>query len=492
MQKKVSAELLRVKAVFPKSCLKYYLCRLAIIVNEMFKIHDPIKSSILFVAVISAFLTAYMGSAINLALPEIGLEYEVDAILLGWIATSYLLSSAVFLVPFGRLADIYGRKKVFLSGMIIFSIASLLCSFAPEIYTLLLFRVFQGMGSSMIFATGLAIVSSVFPLEERGRAIGLNLAAVYIGLSFGPFAGGALTEYLGWRSIFFFTVLLGLIGVFFLVRYVKGEWAEAAGEPFDLKGSLIYGLSLFMLIFGFSYLPAPAGFVFLILGVSGIVLFIFFELRNPFPVMQLNLFRKNTVFAWSNLAALINYSATFAIAFILSIYLQYIKDYSARDAGLILVTQPIIMAIVSPLAGRLSDRIEPRLLATTGMAITSLGLLLLAFVQSMNIPALISTLVILGIGFGLFSSPNSNAVMSAVNSKYYGIASGSLGTMRLLGQMFSMGIIMVILSLYVGREPLTEHNYPYFMQSIQIAFFLFFGLCVIGIFASNARGDLHK
>jgi EmrB/QacA subfamily drug resistance transporter len=453
---------------------------------------EPAKSSILLVAVISAFLTPFMGSAINLALPSIGAEFEADAILLGWIATSYLLSSAVFLVPFGRLADIYGRRKIFLSGMIIFTVSSFFSSMAPGINFLIVFRVFQGLGSSMIFATGLAIVTSVFPPRERGKAIGFTIASVYAGLSFGPFAGGLLTEYLGWRSIFLFTVIPGILGIYFLVRRIKGEWAESAGESFDLKGSLIYGTSLFLLIFGFGRLPSAEGFILLVSGSAGIAIFIAFELRNPFPVMQLGLFRNNPVFAWSNLAALINYSATFAVGFILSLYMQYIKEFTARDAGLVLLSQPLIMAVISPLAGRLSDRIEPRLLATAGMAITCLGLFLLIFVHKMDILVIISTLILLGVGFGLFSSPNSNAIMSAVNKKYYGIASGTMSTMRLVGQMFSMGMVLLIMSVFIGREPIVEQNSHAFLQSIQVAFLLFFILCFCGIFASYARGNIHR
>jgi MFS family permease len=285
--------------------------------------------------------------------------------------------------------------------------------------------------------------------------------------------------------------MIGSTGIYFLTRRVRGEWAEASGEPFDLKGSLIYGISLFFLIYGFTVLPSVTGFSFLVAGVGGLALFIRFELRHSFPVMQLGLFRKNPVFAWSNLAALINYSATFAIAFIMSLYLQYIQGLSARDAGLVLVAQPVIMAIVSPVAGRLSDRIEPRLLATVGMALTTTGLLSLVFLSWMNIYLIIATLVLLGIGFGLFSSPNSNAIMGSVTPKYYGIASGTMGTMRLLGQMFSMGMVMLILSLFIGREPVGGHNIEYFILSVRVVFILFFILCFFGIFASYARGKIH-
>jgi MFS family permease len=453
---------------------------------------EPDRGSILLVAVISAFLIAFMGSAVNLALPAIGAEFYADTILLGWVATSYLLSSAIFLVPFGRLADIYGRRKVFLGGMIVFTIASLMSSLASGISMLLVFRVFQGLGSSMIFATGLAIVSSVFPPGKRGRAIGFTIAAVYTGLSFGPFAGGLLTEFPGWRSIFVFTALIGITGIMVILFRVRGEWAEASGEPFDLKGSVIYGISLFFLIYGFSILPSLAGFSFLGAGLAGLFLFVRFELRHSFPVMKLGLFRDNAVFAWSNLAALINYSATFAIAFILSLYLQYIENLPARNAGLVLVAQPVVMAIVSTFSGRLSDRFEPRLLATIGMSLTTLGLLALVFVTRMNLFMIIATLVLLGVGFGLFSSPNSNAIMGSVSPKYYGIASGTMGTMRLLGQMFSMGMVMLILSLFIGREPVGEHNTGFFLSSVRVTFSLFFVLCFGGIFASYARGEIHS
>jgi MFS family permease len=452
---------------------------------------ETATGSVLLVAVISAFLTPFMGSSINLALPAIGAEFNVDSIMLGWIATAYLLSSAIFLVPFGRLADIYGRKKIFLYGMITFTLASSLLPFSPDIGTLLGFRVLQGMGSSMIFATGLAIVTSVFPPDQRGKAIGFTIASVYAGLSFGPFGGGLLTEYLGWRSIFFFTALMGVVGVYFVIRRIRGEWAEAAGEPFDFSGSLIYGISLFLLIFGLSLLPVLTGFIILFSGAAGIVFFVFYELGRSFPVMQLNLFRNNAVFAWSNLAALINYSATFAVAFIMSLYLQYIKDLSARDAGLVLVAQPVIMALISPLAGRLSDRIEPRLLATAGMAMTTAALFLLVFISRLNITCVIATLILLGAGFGFFSSPNSNAIMSAVSPKFYGIASGTMGTMRLLGQMFSMGLVMLILSLFMGKEPVILENTQYFLRSIQVVFLVFCILCFFGIFASYARGRVH-
>jgi MFS family permease len=202
-----------------------------------------------------------------------------------------------------------------------------------------------------------------------------------------------------------------------------------------------------------------------------------------------NLFRKNTVFAFSNLAALINYSATFAVGFLLSLYLQYIKGLAEQSAGFILVSQPVVMAVFSPFAGRLSDRIEPRLVASTGMALTAAGLFLLTFLnENTALGFIVAILVLLGLGFALFSSPNTNAVMSSVEKKFYGVASGTLGTMRLTGQMLSMGIAMLIFAVYVGEVQITAQYYPPFLSGIRAAFFIFAVLCFGGVFASLARG----
>ena len=453
---------------------------------------NPEKTAILLAVVFSTFITAFMGSSINLAIPAIGTEFNADVILLGWIVKVYLLVSTIFLVPFGRLGDIYGRKKVFLSGMIIITVSSLLSSLSFDIYSLLVFRIFQGIGSSMIFATAMAIVTSVFQIEERGKALGFIVASGYAGLSFGPFAGGLFTEYLGWRSIFVFPVLLGCMGICYVMRKIKSEWTEARDESFDLRGSILYGLALLLLMFGLTRIPGVWGFILLASGAGGLTLFVFYQLRNPSPVIQLDMFRKNKVFAFSNLATIINYSATFAIAFLLSLYLQYIKDYTPRDAGMILVSQPVIMALVSPLAGRLSDRIEPRILATVGMAITTIGLFCLIFVDNMNIRGIILTLILIGIGFGFFSSPNNNAIMSSVHKRHYGVASGTMGTMRLLGQTFSMGIVMLVFSLLFGRELFTEGKTQDFLLTVQVAFILLSAICFFGIFVSYARGNIHS
>lgn len=450
------------------------------------------KRVVLVIAALGAFLTPFMGSSINIALPAIGKEFSMDAVLLSWVNTSYLLSSAVFLVPFGKLADMYGRKRIFLWGIIIFTFASLVCwvSFTP--FLLLVFRVLQGLGSAMIFGTGVAILTSVFPPEERGRAIGVNTAAVYLGLSGGPIIGGLLTNAFGWRSIFAVNVIMGFIVIALIMWKLKGEWAEGRGEKFDYIGSVIYGLMLLMIIYGLSLLPDFKGTLLIAAGLLLMVAFVIWEFRVPHPVLNMSLFRYNRVFAFSNMAAFINYSATFAVGFLLSLYLQYIKGFNPRQAGFVLSAQPLVMALFSVVAGRLSDKMESRILSSAGMLITSAALFIISFINDgTSIAFIVGTLMLLGLGLAFFSSPNTHAIMNSVDKRFYGVSSASIGTMRLTGQMFSMGIASFIISIYIGKVEITPEHYQDFILSQRVVLLIFAVLCFIGVFASLARGK-HK
>ncbi|MDR5695065.1 MAG: MFS transporter [Armatimonadota bacterium] len=448
---------------------------------------------VLLIATTASFLNPFMGSSVNIALPRIGREFGLDAILLGWVTTAYLLSAGVLLLPFGRLADIYGRKRIFLYGISVYTFSSLLCALAPSAGPLILFRVLQGIGGSMIFGTGVAILTSVFPPQERGKVLGLNVAAVYLGLSAGPFIGGVLTAQLGWRSVFLAIVPLGILEMGLILWKLKGEWAEAKGERFDGIGALLYGLMFLALIYGFSELPSRRGGLSLLAGLMGMVAFVLWETRVESPVLDIRLFQQNTVFAFSNLAALINYSATFAVSFLLSLYLQYIYGMDPQGAGLVLLVQPIVQAIFSPFAGRLSDRVEPRMVASLGLSLTVVGLFLLTGLrENTPLPMVLTGLVLLGLGFALFSSPNANAVMSSVERRLYGVASATLGTMRLTGQMLSMGTVMLIFALFLGREPITPERYGLFLVSARTAFVIFALLSIGAVFASLARGEVHR
>lgn len=450
------------------------------------------RSIILVIATIVAFITPFMGSSINIALPSIGKEFGMNAISLSWVATSYLLASAVFLVPFGRAADIFGRKKIYIYGIAVYTIASLLCAFSFSEAMLISFRVLQGLGSAMIFGTGVAILTSAFPQEERGKVLGINVAFTYLGLSVGPFLGGFMTQHLGWRSIFLSNVPLGLFVMVLAAVKLKDEWAEAKGERFDITGSVIYSLSLVSVMYGFSELPSITGTILIITGIAGIFGFAVWASRASHPILNISLFKGNRVFIFSSLAALINYSATSAVGFLLSLYLQYIKGFSPGHAGLIMVVQPVIMALLSPFAGKLSDRLEPRLVATAGMTLSAAGMFLMVFLnEKTSLSFIIISLALLGLGFALFSSPNTNAVMSSVEKRFYGVASGILGTMRLTGQMFSMGVATLLFALYIGKVQITPKYYHLFTVSVRSIFLILAILSIGGIFSSLARGKVR-
>ena len=454
---------------------------------------DPNKRPAVIAATLTSFLTPFMSSAVNIALPAIGKRFELSAVSLSWVTLSFSLAAAVYLVPFGKLADIHGRKRVFALGTALFTLSTLLVGVSTSAAMLLAFRVGQGIGSAMIFGTGVAILTSVFEPGERGRVLGLNVAAVYTGLSIGPFLGGLLTEHLGWRSVFLVTVPLGLAAVAYVVWGLKGEWAEARGESFDLAGSVLYSAALVAVMIGFSRLPRPLGGGLIAAGLAGMGLFVAWEMRARTPALDVGLFSRNRVFAFSNLAALINYSATAAVGFLLSLYLQYIKGLSPQQAGLVLIAQPVMQALFSPLAGRLSDRIEPRAVASTGMALCAAGLFLLVWLSATTPLAwIVFCLALLGFGFALFSSPNMNAIMGSVERRLYGVASSTLATMRSVGQTFSLGLAALIFALIIGNVEIEPQVYPQFLVSVKTVFAILTVLCVGGIFASLTRGKLRS
>ncbi len=449
-----------------------------------------LKRSVLTVSAFAAFLTPFLGSAINLALPAIGKDFNATALELGWIVSSFILAAAIFLLPFGRLADIIGRKKIFTWGISLFTISTFLIIFSWNIQSLIIFRIMQGIASAMIFGTSLAIITSVFGPGERGRAMGIYTTTVYTGLSTGPVIGGLLTQYLGWRSVFAVLVPAGIISLYLIFKKMKMEWSEAGGEKFDWRGSVIYGIALASFMLGFSRLPSASGWILLGTGIFLGAGFLMFEKNIASPVFDVRLILRNRIFAFSGIAALIHYSSTSATGFFISLYLQYLKGFDARSAGLIMITQPVMMALLSPLAGKLSDKYNPGLIASYGMGLTAAGLIMLCFINSeTSILLIIILLIIMGVGFGLFSSPNSNAIMSSVEKKHLGVASSVVGTMRMAGQMMSMGIAMMLLALYVGKQAIIPSSYPALMSGMRTGFMIFSVLCVLGIFASLARNS---
>jgi EmrB/QacA subfamily drug resistance transporter len=447
------------------------------------------KKAVLLVSALSSFVAPFLIVGVNIALPAISKEFGMNAVEMNWVATIYLLVSAMLLVPFGRLADIYGRKRIFIIGIITTGLASILCMISNTGTMLIVFRALQGLGAGMVFGTANALITSVYPANERGGALGINAAAVYIGLSVSPLISGFLTQHLGWRSVFLLATLLGLLILIIVLWKLKDEWAECRGEKFDYPGSITFSLSLLTIMYGLSILPNNSGIWLILAGIAGLIVFVFLETKIKFPVLNINIFRNNISFGLSNLASLIAYNSTFAVGFLLSLYLQYIKGFDPGYSGLILMAQPIFMVIFSPLAGKLSDKIQPRIVASIGLAISTAGVFMLGYLgNDSGLAYILTSLIIIGIGFGLFSSPNTNAVMSSVEKKYYGVASGILGTTRLFGQTLSLGVVLLIFALNIGPVQITPDSYPLFLKSMQIIFLISAISGLFAIIASIARG----
>jgi len=462
----------------------------------------------LLVTTLSSFLTPFMSSAVNLALKDIGRDLAADAVALAWVQSAHLLASAAFLPPLGRAADLYGRRRVFLAGLLLYGATSLLCALAGSAPFLIAARALQGIGGSMVFGTAVAILTSVFPPDRRGRVLGINTAAVYTGLTLGPSLGGFLTQHLGWRSIFAFAAALSLALFPLALLRLRGEWADAAGQRFEWAGALLFSASLLGFLGGLSSLRESALSPCLAAaGLGGLAVFILWELRRrdaphpslldnfwrTEPILDLRRFRGNLTFIFSNLAALIHYSATHAISFLLSLYLQRVLGLAPQQAGLVLLAQPAVMALLSPPAGRLSDRVQPRILASLGMAVMAGGLFALSTLGGLSpIPHVVAFLALIGLGYALFSAPNTNAVMGAVGRRDYGVASSTLATMRLTGQAVSMALATLLVSIYLGRVEWEQLLPSQLLSVMGLAFRLFTGLCLLGMLASLARGKVEE
>jgi len=447
---------------------------------------------VLFITTVSAFVIAFSSSSVNVALPPIGTEFQLGGVVLNWIATAFLLTSAALVLPLGRLGDLHGRQRIFFFGMVLFALLSAASALVPDVGWLLAARALTGVGAAMSFGTVTAVLVAAYPPEQRGRILGINVAFVYIGVSAGPVIGGLLVQALGWRSLFWAHALLGLVVVVLMAVWLRGDDRHAHEGKFDVAGSVLYAVGLSVLLVGFSNLPQLLGIGLTVAGLALLGWFLAFESRSASPIVPVTLFTKNRTFAFSNLAAMISYSATFAVAFFLSLHLEVVLGLSPGITGAILITQPLVQAIASPLAGRLSDRVAPGLLASAGMGLTVLGLAVLAFLDQNTLMAwILVAQVLLGLGFGLFSSPNTNSIMGAVEKKDLGLASATVSTMRMVGQMLSMGLALVLLSVFLGNQPVAV-AVPAFLIAQHWGFGISAVLCLVGILASQARGPASQ
>jgi MFS family permease len=427
------------------------------------------RSYVLISLAIAPFLTNFVVTALNIALPSMALDLNIEAVPLGWIPTSYLIALTIFLIPSGKLGDIYGRKRLFNLGIILFTIGSIITVFSYSFQYIIISRIFQGIGSALIFSNLYAMIASIFIQQDRIRALSLIFGSIFLGSFLGPLIGGLLTYLYSWRSIFVLCTVIGIGGIISISR-LKIEWFGLEGEKFDLWGSIMFGISSFLIIYGFSRIHQELNWIFAAVGLIGLLLFFIYESRVKNPIFNLKLLH-NREFILNNLGTLIEFAPTAAVVFILSIYLQSVRGLSSIIVGFILVLQPLSMLIVSIFSGKLNRSIESPAMVTVAMLISLLSVMVFLTLGLSTPIILISLGLILGgIGSSLFSSPNSHLIMNSVQEQYYGVASATITTMRGFGGSLGMSIVLVILTLCLGNIDMSHLNNESFITSSKLIF----------------------
>ncbi|MDO6563164.1 MFS transporter [Amphritea sp. 1_MG-2023] len=443
---------------------------------------------------ITLFIVPMSMSGVNMALPAIAAALHVDAVWLSWITTATLWGSIVLLLPAGRVADMVGRKPIFMLGLMGFSLASLLVFVVDSVAVLLWVRVLQGLFSSLIFATAMAIIATVFSDNNRGSALGFASTSVYLGLTCGPLIGGWLTEHVGWQGVFWGPLLLAIVAIILAFIYIRNDHRSAQPtQPLDWLGSLIFVAIVTLLLFGLSGLPDVLSGVMLVVGMVLVVVFVRYQNRCQYPLVRFSLLASNRVMSRSLMASFMMYSANYPVLFLLSLYLQYLQALSPSEAGQLILIQALIMAVLAPIAGRLSDRYEPRLIATIGCLFFGIGFVVLMFLQADSpLNHVMIALCLLGVGFGLFSTPNNNAALGAVPKERLSIASALLNLARTSGNMFSMAIVMMLMSQFFAGEQIHPERYPDLLLVVQLGFASAAGYSFLAAWFSYSRGNVTR
>ena len=396
---------------------------------------------------VGAFMWPLDGSIVNVALPVMGPVLHLSFTAAVWVSAAFLLTTAVLLIPAGRLADQHGRVRFYLLGIAIFTVASLLCAVSMSGAWLIGARILQGAGAALMGATSPAIVTAVFPPHERGRALGINVMAVYIGLTVGGPLGGFIVDTIGWRWIFLINLPIGIVVLVWGWSMLPRGERLADAPRLDWVGSVLLGAFLVCLLVPLTFSPewgwgSPLTIGMLAVAAVSFVAFLVVERRISSPILDLDLVLKNRLFAAANTAALLNYMAMHGIGLLTAMFLQLVQGRSAALTGWLLLAMPLLMAVLSPVSGRLSDRIGSRVLASGGMAAIALGMLLLAFIsEAAPLWQVAVCMGVVGLGMAAFSAPNASAIMGSVRRDQLSQASAFLGTMRTAGQALSVALL---------------------------------------------------
>ncbi len=446
---------------------------------------------VLVTVCIAQFMAPFMLTSVGVALPSLGRELGATAMQLGLIEQLYVVSLAMGMLAFGRWGDIVGQRRVLLPGLAVFTALTCSLGFTRSVEMVMIQRFFQGLGACMMLSGSLALVAAAYPPELRGRKIGIVSAFTYAGLSVGPVLGGYVTGHFGWRYVFLMSAPLGIAATAMCLFGMTEAPRNAQGERMDWRGGVFYAVSVGLFMLGAAHAKEiPLGPAMLGGGLLGLAIFLRLQARTKSPLLDMHLLMKNRFFTLSCLAALGNYAATFGITFLMSLYLQYAKGLSPRDAGFVLLCQPILQVVFSPIAGRLTERFRAASLATVGMLVSSAGLFLAAATVSVSTPIwlLVTELAVIGAGFGIFITPNSTAIMDSVQKRQFGLASGMIAAMRTLGMAVSMTSVTFIFSLLMGRATITTQTLPAFLTSMRLGLSVFAVFSCLGVILSLWRG----
>ncbi len=446
---------------------------------------------ILTTVCIAQFMAPFMLTSVGVALPSLGRELGASAVQLGLVEQLYVLSLAMSMLTFGRFGDIVGQRRVFLAGLLLFTLFTLSLGFSRSVGMVMSFRFVQGIGASMVLAGSMALVAAAYPPELRARKIGLVSACTYTGLSTGPVIGGYVTLHFGWRHVFLMSVPIGIAAIAMCLFGMTEMEKNASGDRMDWWGSLAYAISVGCIMTGAAHAKDLfLGIPLIAAGLAGLIVFLRMEKRSKSPLLEISLLSQNRFFTLSCLAALGNYAATFGIIFLMSLFLQYAKGLSPRQAGFVLLLQPLMQVAASPIAGRLAERFDIARVATGGMLASSAGLLLAALTVGTRVPIWLVgiELMLIGAGFGIFITPNSTAIMGGVERRQFGVASGMIGAMRTLGMAASLTTISLIFSLFLGNHQVTAKTLPAFLGSMRTGLVAYAVFSCLGVILSLGRG----
>lgn len=447
------------------------------------------KRLVLLAACAAIFVNPLAGSMLNLALGSIQDDFLCSEHSLGWISSIYFIVSVMALLPTAKLADIYGKRTVFLVGIVFATAGFILSAFSQNIYQLYVFRGVTAIGTAAISGTSVSMIASVYPPNERGGALGINTACIYLGGSLGPVLGGVMTEMFGWKSIFIFLLPFVIVGAVAMLMF-RHNFINTPGAKFDIPGSVVYAMGILVMMFGVLSLPEMYAVAMIVAGLAVIIAFIFMEKKVQNPIFKGSLFKSST-FSRSMLALFLNYTSSFCISFVLSRYLQEIGALTPSQAGLYLMAQPAVQVVFTLVAGKMSDTMDKRILPTLGMAIICVGLVMLLFLGiDLNVPLLIMSQIVIGMGFGIFSAPNTNAIMSYVSRQDFNAASGLISVARQMGMMLSIGLATCLIAIMLGTDTmLVPSNYSTFIDMMKVAWGICLCMCVIGTIVSWFRGS---